>query len=312
MRKLLSLSLTLFLLGCLAIPALNADIGFQGVEVRTGLSTENFRHDGRRRNYQIYVPSSYDGSKALPLLLIFHGGGGNSEKTIEYTKLNEKAEQRGFIAVYPEGTGRLGLKTWNAGICCGYAKKKNVDDVDYVREVLDLVERSYNIDRSRVYATGISNGAMMVYTVSCELSERFAAIAPISGTLMTKHCSPIKPMPVIHFHGTADKNVPIAGGRGEDSVQKVPHTSLDRTMQMMRDIRDCEPKANERRVGDTSFFRYECSQGGPVVVVVIDRGGHNWPGAPLTSRQKGKGQYTSQSINANDEIWTFFDGLNRH
>jgi len=83
-------------------------------------------------------------------------------------------------------------------------------------------------------------------------------------------------------------------------------------MQMMRDIRDCEPKANERRVGDTSFFRHECSQGGPVVVVVIDRGGHNWPGVPLTSRQKGKGQYTSQSINANDEIWTFFDGLNRH
>lgn len=308
MQKLLTLALTVLLLGCAGNAPLNADNGFDAASPGTALSSEKFRYDGSRRKYLIYVPSTYTGNKAVPLLLVFHGGGSNAETTIKYTRLNSFAEKKGFIAVYPEGTGRFGFNTWNAGICCGKAKSKNVDDVGFVREVLNRVERSYNIDKGHVYATGISNGAMMTYTLSCEMSDRLAAIAPISGTLMTRglQCRPSKPVPVIHFHGTADQNVPIAGGRGEDSKQPVAHTSLERTMEIMRGIRGCNPQATTRRVGDTTIYRYECQHGGPVVVNIIDGGGHNWPGVPLLSRMKRKGQYTSQSINANEEMWSFF------
>jgi polyhydroxybutyrate depolymerase len=105
------------------------------------------------------------------------------------------------------------LLTWNTGTCCGYAQRSHVDDVAFIRALLDSLERTYRIDRRRVYATGLSNGGMMSYLVACALSDRFAAVAPVSGEL-SMDCAPTIPVSVLIIHGTADENLPYNGGIG--------------------------------------------------------------------------------------------------
>lgn len=138
----------------------------------------------------VHVPPQYVADSPTPVVLAFHGGGANAHNMVGFSGLNHKADQSGFIAVYPEGTGRLErMLTFNAGNCCGQASARNVDDVAFVRHVLDDLEGVANVDRRRVFATGMSN-AMMAYRLASEMSDRIAAIAPVSGPMGTKDCRP--------------------------------------------------------------------------------------------------------------------------
>jgi polyhydroxybutyrate depolymerase len=141
---------------------------------------------------------------------------------VAFTGLNEKADEAGFLAVYPNGTGEKRSLTWNGGNCCGYAVENQVDDVGFVRALLDDLEKVVTVDPSRVYATGISNGAIMAYRLASELSDRIAAVAPVAGPMGTATCSPRRPVSVMHFHGTDDQFAPCrrAGGRGASSRPK--------------------------------------------------------------------------------------------
>lgn len=125
-----------------------------------GDHTRTLQHDGRSRTYIVHVPPKYDAKQPTPVVLIFHGGGSNAEQTVRFTGLNEKADKETFIAVYPNGTGRLEsyLLTWHGGNCCGYAMQNNVDDVGFTRAMLDDLATVLNVDAKRVFATGISNG----------------------------------------------------------------------------------------------------------------------------------------------------------
>ena len=219
------------------------------------------------------------------------------------------AEKQGIVVAYPNGTGRLGFLTWNSGKCCGYAVKNEVDDVGFTRAMLANIKSDVVIDNKRVYATGISNGAMMAYRLACEMSEELAAIAPVAGTLAVDSCSPKKLVPIIHFHGTADQNVPLKGGMGEDSVAGVSHRSVYETLDIMKKMRGCDNAPGKTKLGDSTVDKYSCRNGGPVEFVLIDNGGHNWPGGDLPNRAKRRGEYTSQSISANEEMWTFFNSL---
>ena len=131
-----------------------------------------------------------------------------------FSGLNQKADQEGFLAVYPNGTGRFSSLTWNGGNCCGSAMQQRVDDVAFIDAVLDDLANVVNVDTKRVYATGISNGAIMAYRLASELSERIAAIAPVAGPMGTATCSPRRAVSVLHFHGTDDQFAPFNGGRG--------------------------------------------------------------------------------------------------
>ncbi len=175
----------------------------------------------RVRTYVVDLPPQYDGRASLPLVIVFHGGGGNAESTRRQTHMSDAAKGKGFIVVYPNGSGRLRerLLTWNTGSCCGYARNNNIDDVAFVRAMLDSLQRSYKVDAKRVFATGLSNGGMMSHLVGCALSDRFAAIAPVSGELSVP-CSPANPVSVMIIHGTADKNLPYDGGPGERALER--------------------------------------------------------------------------------------------
>ena len=114
---------------------------------------------GRERSYLLHVPPSYESGRPLSLVLAFHGGATDAAFMARFCGLNEKADQAGFAVVYPNGTGETSrLLTWNAGNCCGYARRHNIDDVGFVRAILDELLTTRSIDERRVYATGMSNG----------------------------------------------------------------------------------------------------------------------------------------------------------
>jgi polyhydroxybutyrate depolymerase len=271
-----------------------------------------FAHDGINREYLVHVPRSYRPGRLTPMLVALHGGGGDADFQADDSKyrLISKSEQAGFVAVFPNGYSRLpsgALATWNAGTCCGAAQKNNIDDVGFIREVIHRMERQASIDPKRIFATGMSNGAMMTWRLACEAPE-VRAIAPVEGTdNTTGQCVPSHPVAVIEFHAADDPNVPFNGGVGvgpsHTSFKSVPET------QGKWVIIDRASVANVERVltvpGAHCDLHPAGRGGAPVELCVTDTGGHSWPGG---GTQQGRKQ-PSMAISANDLMWNFFSSL---
>ncbi|HEY1067833.1 MAG TPA: PHB depolymerase family esterase [Pirellulales bacterium] len=268
--------------------------------------------DGMERSYLVHVPKSPRPAEGWPVVLVLHGGMGNSEITMKMYGMNDKADASGFLAVYPDGTGRLGRAyTWNAGDCCGYAARQEIDDVTFVKALLDDLAKRDSIDARRVFATGMSNGGMMCYRLASELSDRIAAIAPVSGGMGQESCKPTRPVSVMHFHGTKDENYPLAGGIGDRSVAGVDFRPVSHGIKQWIAADGCpsEPKKTElpNLKDDGTHVTQEVygpgRDGSEVVLVTIHGGAHTWPGrAP---RREGLGLST-QDVSANDMMWEFF------
>jgi polyhydroxybutyrate depolymerase len=269
----------------------------------------SFVHDGITREYLVHVPKSYSGA-ATPMLVALHGGGGDADFQADDSKykLIGKSEQAGFIAVFPNGYSRLpsgALATWNAGACCGAAQRNNVDDVGFIRAVIHRVERQASIDPRRVFATGMSNGAMMSWRLACEAPE-IRAIAPVEGTDNTSTCSPSHPVPVIEFHAADDPNVPFNGGVGV-GPSHTNFTSVPATQAKWVRLNGAQPQARRvLTVAGAHCDLHPAKPGGaPVELCVTDTGGHSWPGG---GTQQGRKQ-PSTAISANDLMWSFFSSL---
>jgi polyhydroxybutyrate depolymerase len=176
-------------------------------------------HKGLTRLYRVHVPASYRADSPAPLLMAFHGGGGdmNYQANDTHYGLISLSEAKGAVLVFPNGFSKLRsgkFATWNAGHCCGDARDKDIDDVGFVRQILADVTRQLSIDRQRVYATGMSNGAMMAYRLACEMPDAFKAIATVAGTDNTQGCTPAVPVSVLHIHAQNDDRVLFNGGVG--------------------------------------------------------------------------------------------------
>lgn len=269
----------------------------------------SFVHDGISREYLVHVPRSYRGAPT-PMLIALHGGGGNADYQADDSKygLISKSEQAGFIAVFPNGYSRLPngiLATWNAGACCGAAQRNNVDDVGFIRAVIARVERQANIDRRRVFATGMSNGAMMSWRLACEAPE-IRAIAPVEGTDNTASCKPAHPVAVIQFHAADDPNVPFNGGVGV-GPSHTNYVSVPATQAKWVALDRASPSATRvLTVPGAHCDLHKAGRGdAPVELCVTDTGGHSWPGG---GTQQGRKQ-PSMAISANDLMWSFFSSL---
>ena len=270
----------------------------------------SFMHDGIRREYLVHVPKSYRGDPT-PMLLALHGGGGDADLEADDSKYNliSKSEQAGFIAVFPNGYSRFAsgiLATWNAGACCGKAAANKIDDVGFIREVIHRVERQASIDPKRVFATGMSNGAMMSWRLACEAPE-IRAIAAVEGTDNTAECHPSHPVAAIEFHAVDDAHVPLNGGKGDLSIAQVAFVSVPATQAKWVQLDRADP--NARRVltvpGAHCDLHGAKPGGAPVELCVTDTGGHSWPGG---GTQQGRKQ-PSMAISANDLMWNFFSSL---
>src|SRR5437763_11962372 len=150
--------------------------------------------DGLKRSYFVHVPAKIDAGRPAAVIVALHGATMNAPMMSWFTGLNEKADEAGFIVVYPNGTGSHASLTWNGGNCCGPAMQNNIDDVSFIRTMLDELSRTLPVDPDRVFATGMSNGAVMADRLASELADRFAAIAPVAGPMGTEACTPSRPV----------------------------------------------------------------------------------------------------------------------
>lgn len=150
------------------------------------------------------------GPKPVPLVIVLHGAVGTGAQAEQSYGWDAEAGRGGFVAAFPDGIGR----TWNAGPdCCGKAAAENVDDIAFIERLVTAVSAAAPVDSGRVFVTGISNGALLAYRLACA-SRTFAAIAPVSGTMINS-CPAPHPISVLHIHGTADQTIPYGGGTGQ-------------------------------------------------------------------------------------------------
>lgn len=271
-------------------------------------------HGGLARMYRVHVPARYDPARPAPLLVALHGGGGNMDIQASDSAYGQiaKSESEGFIAVFPNGFSRFPggkFATWNAGNCCGAARDRNIDDVGFIREVVADVARRWQVDRSRIYATGMSNGAMMAYRLACEAADVFSAIAPVAGTDNTRSCTPTKPVSVLHIHAKDDSHVLFTGGAGPDSVarsQITDYVSVADTIAKWSRLDSCTAPAGRvvDKPGAYCELASSCQAGSQVELCVTESGGHSWPGG---RKFRGGGQAPSQALSANDAMWEFFN-----
>ena len=156
----------------------------------------------------MYVPAGLPVGRTVPLVLVLHAALDTADQTAAITGFDDIASAHQAIVVYPQGIGG----TWNAGICCGYAMNYQIDDVDFIRAVITKVEGTYRIDRTRVYAVGVSNGAILAYKLACSMADQIVAIASVAGTMALNGCNPTQAVSILEIHGTNDVLVPYQGG----------------------------------------------------------------------------------------------------
>ena len=272
-------------------------------------STRTLTVNGVERSYVIHIPASYDGSHPVPLVMDFHGGGGNAQTQMQTSNFNPLADEKGFIVVYPNGDGRLGdkLLTWNGGTCCGYAVTKQIDDVGFVRAMVADIQTVAKIDLKRIYATGLSNGGIFSYRLACDASDLIAAIGPVSGTLNYQQCNPKEPVSIIHFHGTADQHVPYNGGAGDKSLTNVAFVSVKDSIDFWLKFDQCSTTPKIESFADIQHDTYSnCANGTAVELYTINGGGHAWPGG--NGPASPIGDKPTQTISATNLIWDFFAG----
>lgn len=280
-----------------------------------GAHRVELRADGRARSYVVYVPPQATSARRLPLVVNFHGGGSNAEQQEAFSQMDRLARRRGFVVVYPNGTGRLRSRflTWNAGSCCGYAQEHRVDDVGFTLAVIADVSRRLGIDRRRVFATGMSNGAMMAYRVAAEAADTVAAVAPVAGGMVTD-AAPSRPLPVMHFHSVDDPRAPYRGGLGPPypgTGYRVTHPDIESTMRRWARYDDCRTRPGigptTSRAGQTATpITYAgCRAGTEVVLWKLTGAGHVWPGGKSDVPVSVLGPPT-QIVDANTEMWRFF------
>ena len=277
-------------------------------------SKQSIKYDGRTRTYLLHIPPQYNGSESFPLVIALHGGGGNSENMMEKTGFNNLSDEKGFIVVYPDGVGRFKnrLLTWNAVHCCGYAFDNNIDDVGFIRALIEKLQNNLNIDSKRIYVTGHSNGGMMTYRLGAELSDIIAAIAPLAGTIGGKEndnstliiiTEPNYPVSVIALHGLLDESVPYDGGRGNNTRNDRFDLSVNESISFWVEHNECDITPN-RNISDSGNVVIDYYLNGEneseVALVTVINGGHAWFGSDKDTTE-------NQEINATEVIWEFFE-----
>jgi len=257
---------------------------------------------GWTREYLLHVPPATDGS----LVLAFHGGGSSAAQLQRVTGLDALADREHFIVAYPEAIER----SWADGRNETSAEKQGVDDVGFAKAVNDDIAQTLVINRARVFATGLSNGAIFTHRLGCEAADTFAAIAPVIGA-MSKYtsasCRPSRPVPVVAIQGRSDPSVPFEGNEHLRSSRE--------TEGIWRSLNGCMPAVVSAPLpvlvqDGTSVERRSyagCRDNGDVVWYEIEGGGHRWPPETVSdARSQAENGVSSQNLSASEVIWAFF------
>ena len=261
---------------------------------------------GVTRRYLLYVPKTYGPSKPTLLVISIHPGATWPAVQMAISRWNDVADEHGFIVVYPAGRGAFfggfspGPHVWPMG------PRSLGRDVRFISDLIDKLEAEYNIDPTRIYANGMSNGGGMAFALSCKLSDRIAAVGAVAAaqTLSWDRCGDSKPVPTVAFHGTADKFAPYQGGSSPIAPGTFPNIQdwtarVARRNQCKGDPSDTRITANVRRLAYTN-----CAENADLILYTIERGGHSWPGGkPFPEWWVGR---TTREINASRVMGEFF------
>ena len=288
----------------------------------TGVSAatqrETLAYGGFERTYLVHFPAGDDGRTSLPLVLVFHGGGlGSAAQAERSYGFCELADQKHFLAVFPEGLDHH----WNDGRQASrLGQALESDDTGFVAALIDHLVATHRVDPKRVYATGISNGGIFYYALAAQLSAKIAAIAPVAGNLaepLAEKFAPAEPVSVIAFNGTADRFVPYSGGSvvgRNDSGGRV--LSAADTLALWVKANGCAAIARIENIpvlgaNDGITVTRKTHRNGKnsseVILYTIEGGGHTWPGSKsplLYGLITGK---TAMAINATELMWAFFE-----
>jgi len=264
-----------------------------------GSSTHAITVGSLQRSYIIYRPANLPAS--APLVVMIHGGYGSASEAERTYGWDSQADKSHFLVAYPNSVG----VAWNTGGgCCGQAGTKNVDDVGFITAMVRQISQEADIDQTRIYATGISNGGILDYTLACQTNV-FAAIGPDSATQLGP-CGQPSPVSVIHIHGTADTRIRYAGGEGEGTAH-INGPAIPELNATWRGIDQCDPP-NVSVSGAVTTSIAQCAAGRTVELITIAGAGHQWPGAPSKSILQ-KVLHTdppSTALDATSTIWQFF------
>jgi polyhydroxybutyrate depolymerase len=260
---------------------------------------------GVKRTYLLYVPKSYNTATPAPLVISIHGYAEWPAHQMQLSRWNDLADRYGFIVVYPSGTGFP--KRWRIRLAPGSDSDARLD-VTFISDLIDKLASQYNIDPARIYANGLSNGGGMSFVLSCQLSDRIAAIGTVSGAYLFpwNACQPSRPVPVIVFHGTADPVVPYLGGPSRSF--NLPFPSIPEWVEALARHNGCTgaPQAIPAHAGVSGVQYADCASGAAVYFYTITGGGHAWPGGkPLPEFLVGQ---TTRAIDATKTMWAFFQG----
>lgn len=275
-------------------------------------STISLTVDGRVRTARLHLPNPMPEVRKVPLVLSFHGLLGDGDGQQALSQLNHVSNENGFIAVYPEGYQR----SWNDGRRDTPSNRDGVKDVKFVRALLDHLEKTYPVDKNKVFALGMSNGGFFAQRLGCVMASRFAAIATVASVMpktSAKRCKPAKPLSVLMIMGTADPLVPYRGGR----FGRATLLSAKASAKLWRERARCK-KPVEAALPDTAedgtttrvLVANKCRAGTAVKLYSVQGGGHTWPGGPQYLPEATIGR-TSRDFDASRTIWTFFAGHGR-
>lgn len=302
-----------FVILLIAVVGLNG----QAAEQVTGEVVDgSMIYDDLERTYEYYVPSSYNGSEPMPLLFSFHGLGSSAEGQRSLTDFVRIAEEEGFIAVFPNATaleddGSVNLPAlpnahiqWNDGRPDSLQNHHGIDDVGFVNALMDKFIEDFHIDEKRIYATGMSNGAMFSQRLAIELSDRLAAVASVTGGLPSKEFglkTPKRPIPVIFVMGTEDGIIDYDTVVPGTLQYWIHHNGTD-----SEPISETLPKVVE---DDPTVIHKDVygngKSGSEIVLYTVEGGGHTWPGGPQYADERVIG-LASQQMHASEVIWEHF------
>ena len=258
---------------------------------RSGMKRCDLKHDNLDRFYYVYTPSNLDSNESIPVLFAFHGYGSSAMRHLNYTNYFPLADSNNFIVIYPQGATTATLSThWNVG---GWTSKSTIDDLDFVDTVISLLKDKIQIDETRIYSSGMSNGGYMGYHLACNLSSKFAAIASVTGSMTNdtfNECDPTHPTPILQIHGLLDFIVPYDGNAGSKSIPDVINYWVN--------YNSCNLDPETLiKYDDYSLVVYEtysnCLNDVNVKLILHPEMGHDWPSTQ------------SYNINASSEIWNF-------
>jgi polyhydroxybutyrate depolymerase len=264
-------------------------IGCQIAPLEAGRHAFTLDHGGLSRSYNLYLPAGYDGSAPAPLVLNFHGFSSNAQEQEIFSAMDATADAHGFAVAYPEGVS----SSWNAGeICCGEAAMQGLDDVGFARALVAHALERACIDEKRVYSTGMSNGGFLSHRLGCEAADFVAAIAPVAGVfaIPPAECQPSRPMPIIHFYGTAD--------------DLVSYDFVAPTQARWLELNGCSDEVEvSYQEGTVTCETHPSCEGGVSVTLCSAEGmGHCWPGQSFCPFGA-----STTDISADEEMWKLFE-----